>query len=231
VDCCGVAAGVEDAEVGGVGLGLGEVVLADLFVVVEGALLDAVLFNAGVGVVGEEGELGADAGAGEFDGEVEEEGEVGPAVFDGDVADGADVGGGEAVAAELVGEGGGDEAVAEDELPGGEGGEDVLLHHLGAGGHVEEHLAAHVHFVVFGVEEDLADLLADAGRAGVADEADVDVIGQQAAVEELGLGGLTGAFGAVDDEEFSAQVLHPGGILRKRRALATGLIRPGYSPS
>jgi len=58
---------------------------------------------------------------------------------DGDGGGFADLVGGQAVAAELIGQSGRDEAVADDGLAGGEGRENDLRHHLGAGGHVEEH--------------------------------------------------------------------------------------------
>ncbi len=65
-----------------------EVILADLLVVGEGALLDTV-FGA------------VETGKALFNGEVQQQSQVGPAAADGDVGDGADLGGGEAVAAQL----------------------------------------------------------------------------------------------------------------------------------
>src|SRR3954462_4964599 len=110
--------GVDDAVFFGLVGGLFEVVSADLFVIVAGALFDAVfdgLGGVGLDVFGEGEEvLGFDASAADVDREVEEDGHVGPGVGDRDLGDAADVVGGEAFAAELVGEGAGDEAVGDD---------------------------------------------------------------------------------------------------------------------
>lgn len=152
------------------------------------SLLDAVL-----------GPLDACKGLG--DGDVEDDGEVRPAGLDGDIGDGADLLFGEAVAADLIGEGGRDKAIADDGLAGGEGGEDDLGDHLGTGSHIEEHFAAHGHFGVSGVEENCADLLADLGGAWIADGEGLEMVFLEGFDEEFELGGLAGAFGAVEDDE------------------------------
>ncbi len=111
----------------------------------------------------------------------------------------------------LICEGAGDEAIADDDFAGIERGLEHLFHHLGAGGHVEEHFATHGHLGVGRVEEDgsAEDLFADAGGARVADEEDGAAEAGEFLLEQTGLGGFAGAFGAIEDEE-CAGIGHEG---------------------
>ena len=54
-----------------------------------------------------------------------------------------------------------------------------------------------------GIEENRADLLADARGSGVADKEDVAAEAGEFLLEQAALGGFAGAFGAVEDEENS----------------------------
>jgi hypothetical protein len=66
---------------------------------------------------------------------------------------------------------------------------------------------------VIRVEQDGADLLADAGAAGVADEDDPvgAVVRLEALVQHPRLGALAAALGAVEDDERAARGIHPPG--------------------
>lgn len=130
----------------------------------------------------------------------------------GGFAHGVDFGFGQAAGGALVGEGGRDEAVGEDEFTAGEGGADGLLDELCAAGHVEEHLAAEGHFRMDGVEEDVADALADGGAARLADLADGEALRAAEFDEAAELSGLARAVGPFEDDEAAGEGAEEQGI-------------------
>lgn len=120
-------------------------------------------------------EEGVEAGGGGILVDIEDEGGVGLGGLHGDFGGFVDLGFGDASCGALVGVGGGDEAVGDDEVALVEGGFDELLAELGAGGHVEEHLAAEGHgLAVEVVEEGVADFFSDFGASWLADFGDFD---------------------------------------------------------
>ena len=133
---------------------------------------------------------------------------VRPAALDRDLADAADVVGGQPVAAKLIGQRAGDEAVGDDDLPRLQRRQDRLAHHLRPRGHVEQHLAAHGHVGVVGVEQDAADQLADARGAGVVHgERPCSPAASRCLPQQRRLRALAAPFAAVEDDELAAEVM------------------------
>ena len=156
--------GVDHTDAVGVGLGGGEVAVADGFVKGEGFLFHAVPFVVGFDAVAKAGQaLGAV--------HVEQEGNVRPAGAGRETVNALHGGRGDFAGHALIDGGGIEEAVGDDDLTGGEGGEDFFANELGAAGGKEQELSLGGHGPIVGrMLKKVADVFADGSAAGFADE-------------------------------------------------------------
>ena len=95
---------------------------------------------------------------------------------------------------------------------------------MGAARHIEEHLGAGVDVFLAVLEEDGADLLADVGAPGVADDLGVEARGAGGVCEASELGGLARSVGALEDEEGAGE--GAGEVCRER--FWGGLVGSGW---
>ena len=156
--------------------------------------------------------------------DIKDDNEVRPVLAQRDTAHGEDVGDRQASGRALVSQRRGDEPVGDHEFASRDRRRDALGDELGPAGHEQKHLAADVHGVglfVLGVEEDLADFLADVRPAGLADFAD----GQARAFSGFGeppeLRGFAAAIGTIENDKPAAQavgeVLIQGGVGHRQK--------------
>jgi hypothetical protein len=103
--------------------------------------------------------------------------------------------------AALVGFGGISETIAEDDVAAVQGGRDDFGDALGAVGEHEAELGHGIEVLGFGVEEQAADAVADAGASRLAGNGDRKALGFKISGELAQLGGFAGAVEAFEGEE------------------------------
>jgi hypothetical protein len=137
--------------------------------------------------------------------DIEDDRQVRPAVAGCNLTDSEDVRDGQSPGGALVGERRTREAIGENEFAAIERGNDALFEELGAARHVQQHLAAHCHRVIRGIEEDASDVFADARAARFADLGDDEPLGLTALGEAAKLRALPAPVGTVEDHETAAK--------------------------
>ena len=179
-----------------------QVALADVIVEIDVLALHA---------VGQVGGALLEPGEAHLGGHVDHDGDIGHDVADGEAVDLRDGIGGQLAGDALINGGGIEEAVAEHVFAGEKRGRDDLAHQLRAGGGEEQQLGLGTHLVALGVvDDDVADLLADLGAAGLAGGDDVLAGLLQMGREQGNLGGFAAAFGAFEGDEFAGGLLMEG---------------------
>jgi len=197
------------------GLGDGEVAVSDGFVKGEGLLFHAVALVVGFGA-------GSQAGKALRAVHVKKEGDVGEPRTGGKTVDALDGGAGDPAGDALVDGGGIEETIRDDDVPGGEGGEDFFADQLGAAGGKEEEFGFGRHGAIIGrVLEEVADVFADGGAAGLADEEGFMPGGVERFNEVADLRALAATFRTfeTDEETCLTRVGHTGIIILMSQAL------------